>query len=114
MIMLPFILALVFIGLLGIVYLWIATAVKGHRLLNEFKQRMPDRAKELVPELFMAGRNPKKALFFLTKTAGRAMSDDLPLLKMRNEYLVMTWTSVIAPFVIVGVPAILIWILSSK
>ncbi len=94
---------------LGTLFLWVRTAIQNHRLLSEFKRRMPRQAYEVLPEAFVAGRNPRKFWFFLSDDAKRCLSADRRLATMRLTFIRSLTISVLAPVVVVLVMAILIF-----
>ena len=99
--------------LFGVMFcFWIATAIKNHRLLNEFKRRMPKEAFAVLPEAFQAGRNPRKVWFFFSSEAARIMSADPQLSRMRVCFVRMAIASFIAPFAVFLVVALGLFALS--
>ncbi|MGA7124140.1 MAG: hypothetical protein WBY94_28820 [Polyangiaceae bacterium] len=77
--------------------IWIAIAVKSHRLLRAFKEKMPQQALVVFPEVFTAGRHPKKIWFFFTKEAADVMAADPRLGKMRSQFVRMAVVSLAVP-----------------
>lgn len=101
------IIPLLFIFGFGLIsWLWILTTFKSHRLLKEFKEKMPQQAFAIFPEAFYAGRNPKKVLFFFTEEAAQMLSADQRLSKMRSQFVRLAVTALVLPFLIVLVAII--------
>ena len=103
-----------FVTLLGLGWLWIATAVQSHRLLQAFKERMPAKASTVLPEAFVAGRHPKKVWFFFTNEASRVLADDSQLDMMRKSFVRMCVASAALPFAVFAIAMIIILLSAPK
>jgi hypothetical protein len=98
---------LVLFGLGLVATLWILTALKNHLLLKEFKIKMPQQALAVFPEVFSAGRTPKKFWFFFSVSAQELLSADPRLNKMRSQFVRMAVASLVAPFLFFLIAAVL-------
>jgi hypothetical protein len=96
----------------SIVPLWITMIVQGHMLLWEFKTLMPTVARQVLPEAFSAMRHPKKFWYFLTPDAKKLLAADPRLDRRRLRVVVLTISSIVYPFVVIGVISIVAHVFS--
>lgn len=101
------------IGLMIVVGItWFAMVIQHSRFLRAFRARYPVEAEKYVPYAFSWTAHPEKLFFIFRKWCRTIVHGDARLSRLRYQFLILLWLSLLLPAC--GVGAILAYALFSS